>query len=82
MDNDPFEKSLRELLQESSARQQPELVLERVLKTANRQTGAGALLMLSGRALESVMMALEGASAHWRPVSRLNRNTIDKHKAQ
>ena len=49
MDNDPFEQSLRELLQEPAARGQPERVLERVLKTANRQTGAGALLRLAGR---------------------------------
>lgn len=44
MDNDSFEQSLRELLQEPAAREQSERVLERVLKTANRQTGAGALL--------------------------------------
>lgn len=73
MEPDPFENSLRELLQDPKASQHSQQVLERVLKTANRQTGAGALLMLSGRALESVMLALEGASAHWRPVSRLPR---------
>lgn len=82
MNKDPFEESLRELLQESSVGQPSEQALERVLKTANRQTGMGALLLLSGRALESVMLALEGASAHWRPVSRLNRKTTSKHEAQ
>lgn len=82
MSQDPFEESLRELLQEPSTRQQQsEKALARVLKTANRQTGAGALLMLSGRALESALLALEGASAHWRPVSRLPRTSIVKHKA-
>ena len=75
MDNDPFEQSLRELLQEPAARGQPERVVERVLKTANRQTGAGALLRLAGRGLESALLGLEGASAHWRPVSRLSRKT-------
>lgn len=73
MEPDPFENSLRELLQDPNAGQHLQQVLERVLKTANRQTGAGALLALSGRALESVMVALEGASANWRPVSRLSR---------
>lgn len=82
MDKDPFEESLRELLQESSVGQPSEQALERVLKTANRQTGVGALLLLSGRALESAMMALEGASAHWRPVSRLNQKITNKHEAQ
>lgn len=78
MEPDPFENSLRELLQDPKAGQHSQQVLERVLKTANRQTGVGALLMLSGRALESVMLALEGASAHWRPVSRLpRRGTAD-----
>ncbi|MGI6409161.1 MAG: CrfX protein [Gammaproteobacteria bacterium] len=80
MDRDPFEESLRELLQEPSVGQPSEQALERVLRTANRQTGAGALLLLSGRALESIMMALEGASAHWRPVSRLTGKTTDEHK--
>lgn len=82
MNNDPFEESLRELLQGPGARQPSARALERVLKTANRQTGAGALLMLSGRALEAVMLGLEGASAHWRPVSRLPGKSTDKHKAQ
>lgn len=81
MDNDPFETSLRELLQEPSARQQSAKVLERVLKTANRQTGAGALLVLSGRALESALIGLEGASANWKPVSRLVRKNTVTDKA-
>ena len=81
MDNDPFETSLRELLQEPRARQQSARVLERVLKTANRQTGAGALLVLSGRALESALIGLEGASANWKPVSRLVRKNTVTDKA-
>ncbi len=81
MENDPFEESLRELLQEPSVGQPSGQALERVLKTANRQTAAGALLLLSGRALESAMMALDGASAHWRPVSRLTSKTTDKDEA-
>lgn len=81
MDNDPFETSLRELLQEPNARQQSARVLERVLKTANRQTGAGALLVLSGRALESALIGLEGASANWKPVSRLVRKNTVTDKA-
>lgn len=82
MDNDSFEQSLRELLQEPAAREQSERVLKRVLKTANRQTGAGALLGLAGRGLESVLVGLEGASAHWRPVSRLSRQSTDRYKAR
>lgn len=81
MDQDPFETSLRELLQEPNARQQSAKVLERVLRTANRQTGAGALLALFGRALESVLIGLESASTHWRPVSRLARKNTVTDKA-
>ena len=81
MENDPFENSLRELLREQGGRPQTDKVLRRVLKTANRRTGMGALLMLSGRALESVLVGLEYASAHWKPVSRLTVKTTEEDKA-
>ncbi|MCL7463364.1 CrfX protein [Pseudomonas sp. NW5] len=48
---DPFEASLRDLLRESrapSAEPAEHDRLHRVLKTANRQTGAGDLLRLLG----------------------------------
>lgn len=79
MDHESFENSLREMLQQP-ARPQSDKVLRRVLRTANRQTGVGALLILSGRAIESVLIALEGASAHWKPVSR-RPSSESKHKA-
>ena len=42
----------------------------RVLKTANRQVGAGVLFGLLGRWSEAMMIALNNGSAHVAPVSR------------
>jgi hypothetical protein len=41
-----------------------------VLKTANRQVGAGDLFSLLGRWLPALMIALNNGSAHVSPVSR------------
>lgn len=71
MDNDSFEQSLRELLQNNPARQDGDALLERVLKRANRQVGAGALFTLLGRSLYALLLGLNRGSKHLQPVSRL-----------
>ncbi len=41
--HDPFEESLRDMLNSSSSSRDDDACLGRVLKTANRQVGAGVL---------------------------------------
>lgn len=71
---DPFEESLRDLLKSSSSEHDDDAALGRVLKTANRQVGAGDLFVLLGRSLEAIMIALNNGSAHLAPVSRRTRS--------
>jgi hypothetical protein len=71
---DPFEESLRDLLKSQPADHDDDATLGRVLKTANRQVGAGDLFVLMGRGLEAIMIALNNGSAHVAPVSRLTRS--------
>ena len=52
--------------------------LDRVLKTANRQVGAGDLFGLMGRGLEALMIALNNGSPHLMPVSRSTARSADK----
>ncbi|HLV17042.1 MAG TPA: CrfX protein [Pseudomonas sp.] len=61
--HDPFEESLRDLLRKAppSAHDDDE-VLHRVLKTANRQVGVGALFTLMGYWFEALMIALNAGS--------------------
>lgn len=70
-EQDPFEQSLRQLLREQSGQQDEREAIERVLKTANRQIGAGALFVLLGRAFYGLMLGLNSAAANLKPVSRL-----------
>ena len=42
--HDPFEQSLREMLKAPTSNRDDDACLGRVLKTANRQVGAGDLL--------------------------------------
>jgi hypothetical protein len=67
---DPFEESLRELLKASSSSRDDDACLHRVLKTANRQLGAGDLFGLMGHWLRALLMALNNGSGHLAPVSR------------
>lgn len=67
---DPFEESLRDLLRASPSAHDDDATLGRVLKTANRQVGAGDLFSLLGHWFEAVMIALNNGSAHVSPVSR------------
>ena len=68
--HDPFEQSLREMLKTPSSSRDDDACLGRVLKTANRQVGAGDLFGLLGRWVPALMMALNNGSAHVSPVSR------------
>ena len=68
--HDPFEQSLRDMLKASSSTRDDDACLGRVLKTANRQVGAGDLFSLMGRLLQALMIALNNGSAHVLPVSR------------
>jgi len=80
-ENERFEQSLRELLQKDSTEQQDvDAALERVLKTANRQVGVGALFTMFGRAFYSVVLGLINGSDHLKPVSRLNKNHFKTNK--
>jgi hypothetical protein len=68
--HDPFEESLRDMLNASSSSRDDDACLGRVLKTANRQVGAGVLFGLLGRCTEALMIAVNNGSAHVSPVSR------------
>lgn len=76
MVQDSFEQSLRDMLKTSEG-QIDDASLNKVLKKANRQLGAGAIFALFGRALESVLIGLSNGSEHLKPVSNLS----DKHTA-
>jgi len=68
--HDPFEQSLRDMLNSSSSSRDDDACLGRVLKTANRQVGAGDLFSLLGRWSQALMIGLNNGSAHITPVSR------------
>ena len=62
--HDPFEQSLREMLKAEPSNRDDDACLGRVLKTANRQVGAGDLFSLLGRWMQALMIALNSGSAH------------------
>jgi hypothetical protein len=68
--HDPFEESLRDMLNASSSSRDDDACLGRVLKTANRQVGAGDLFSLLGRWSTALMIGVNSASPHIAPVSR------------
>jgi len=79
--HDPFEESLRDMLKASSSPGRDDAAcLGRVLKTANRQVGAGDLFSLMGRWLQAFMIAVDNGSGHVSPVSRRkpSARTVDK----
>lgn len=79
MQQDPFEQSLRDMLKTPETQAYDEVSLDKVLKKANRQLGAGAIFGLCGRALESVLIGLSNGSEHVKPVSNLSdKNTTNK----
>ncbi|MCO7522768.1 MULTISPECIES: CrfX protein [unclassified Pseudomonas] len=70
--HDPFEESLRDLLKASPSGETRDdaACLGRVLKTANRQVGAGDLFSLLGRWSQALLIAVNNGSAHVAPVRR------------
>jgi hypothetical protein len=79
MMQDPFEQSLRDMLKTPEAQTYDDVSLDKVLKKANRQLGAGAVFGLFGRALESVLIGLSRGSDHLKPVSNLSdKNIVNK----
>lgn len=68
--HDPFEQSLRDLLNAAPAEHDDDACLGRVLKTANRQVGAGEMFSLIGHWFGATMLAISKASPHLAPVSR------------
>ena len=80
--HDPFEESLRELLKASPSSRDDEACLHRVLKTANRQVGAGDLFGLMGHWVGALLMALNNGSGHLSPVSRRRPFVRSSDKAE
>ncbi len=80
-DNDSFEQSLRSMLATEAPVDKRRAALQRVLKTANRQIGAGAIFSLFARNITAVMIGLDRGSAHLKPVSRLSNQTESINKA-
>ncbi|QGZ30891.1 CrfX protein [Stutzerimonas stutzeri] len=66
---DPFEESLRDMLNAQPARDD-DACLDRVLKTANRQVGAGDLFGLMGHWLQTVLIAFSSGAPHASAVTR------------
>ncbi|MFO5972230.1 CrfX protein [Pseudomonas aeruginosa] len=57
--------------------------LGRVLKTANRQVGAGDLFSLMGHWLQALMIGINNGSPHLAPVSRISaKNASSADKAE
>ena len=79
--HDPFEESLRDLLKAAPSSHDDGACLGRVLKTANRQVGAGDLFSLIGHWAGALMMALNNGSPHVAPVSRRNVSNSSADKA-
>ncbi|AMB88016.1 CrfX protein [Pseudomonas agarici] len=79
--HDPFEQSLRDMLRASPSSRDDDACLGRVLKTANRQVGAGDLFSLLGRWLQALLIALNSGSAHVMPVSRRTPTARSTDKA-
>ncbi|HJE28630.1 CrfX protein [Stutzerimonas nitrititolerans] len=66
---DSFEESLRDMLK-AQPMHDDDACLDRVLKTANRQVGAGDLFGLGGRWLQAVAIAFNNGAGHASPISR------------
>ncbi|MCQ4266349.1 CrfX protein [Pseudomonas sp. FIP_A4] len=77
---DPFEESLRDLLNKPSAPDEAER-LDRVLKTANRQVGVGDLFGLMGHWLQGLLIAVNSGAGHVAPVSRRHSSNRSFDKA-
>ncbi|MCM2331525.1 MAG: CrfX protein [Pseudomonas sagittaria] len=81
--HDPFEESLRDLLRGAPAESADSARLDRVLKAANRQTGAGDLFALLGHWFEALMIGLDSGTARKLPATRrLHPAARHAHKAE
>ncbi|MCO3516971.1 CrfX protein [Pseudomonas aeruginosa] len=81
--HDPFEESPRDLLKASAPQPDDDARLGRVLKTANRQVGAGDLFSLMGHWLQALMIGINNGSPHLAPVSRISaKNASSADKAE
>ncbi|MBV2131231.1 CrfX protein [Pseudomonas sp. MAP12] len=81
--HDPFEESLRDLLRGAPAESADSARLDRVLKAANRQVGAGDLFNLLGHWFEALMIGLDRGAARKVPATRrLNPAARQAHKAE
>ena len=67
--HDPFEESLRDMLNTQPERH-GDARLDRVLKTANRQVGAGDLFGLIGHWMQAVLIAFNSGAPHTSAVTR------------
>ncbi|WP_426149580.1 CrfX protein [Pseudomonas sp. DC3000-4b1] len=68
--HDPFEQSLRDMLNAAPAGRDDDACLDRVLKTANRQVGAQDLFGLIGRCFQAGMIAVSKGAPHLSPTPR------------
>lgn len=68
---DPFEESLRDMLKTESGHDD-DACLDRVLKTANRQVGAGDLFGLMGHWLPTLMVVLSSGAGRSSAVTASN----------
>ncbi|AYN95064.1 MULTISPECIES: hypothetical protein [Pseudomonas] len=77
---DPFEESLKDMLKSGAEAPTDYDRLDRVLKTANRQVGAGDLFGLMGRWGSAVLMAINNGSGHVKPVRGSSRSSRSSNK--
>lgn len=80
--HDPFEQSLRDMLNAAPAGRDDNACLDRVLKTANRQVGAQDLFGLIGRCFQAGMLAVNKGAPHVAPVTRRTRTAQVADKAE
>lgn len=78
---DPFEQSLRDLLNAPSTHDD-DACLGRVLKTANRQVGAGDLFGLAGRWLQVLGLAVSRGAPHAEPTGRRSSRVCPSDEAE
>ena len=81
--HDPFEESLRDLLRGAPAESADSARLDRVLKAANRQVGAGDLCKLLGHWFEALLIGLDRSALRKVPATRrLHPAARQAHKAE
>lgn len=79
--HDPFEQSLRDMLNAAPEGRDDSACLDRVLKTANRQVGAQDLFSLFGRCFQAGALAVSKGAPHLAPVTRRTRTAQGADKA-